>query len=331
MIGILYTKLVFLLVITFVSVNYGLVTRHQLKTVVRYLGEDYYLKDGCPLPDCDDSERGCFKRQIELKKKFNGCYSGSAGKEMGCIDIGRGIQIPVFAKYCSKLCYYDGDVAKQSEIIYCPHNGTRHDEVDRIVQREMLRKNPTTTTTTERTIENPDRTIGLSTLIVPDRNNQVDSRNQVFGLRPVSFGRFDRPQRRRTTSARPSFINHSNRTPRGQNTQLDKTIHELIQEGFFDSPNNFPRVTEKSTERPSLLQTSTSIPFTTPSLSTKAIENVNVEDVIEENKDTKVSDEHNNKIQAPPIADASLLLQLNEPEEGSADWSLKTASTVSSQ
>jgi hypothetical protein len=74
MIGIFHTKSVFLLLITFVSVNYGLLTRHQLNTVVRYLGEDYYLKDGCPLPDCDDTERGCFKRQIELKKKFNGCY-----------------------------------------------------------------------------------------------------------------------------------------------------------------------------------------------------------------------------------------------------------------
>ena len=57
-----------------VSVNYGLVTRHQLNTVVHYLGEDYYLKDGCPLPDCDDTEPACFKQQIELKKKFNGCY-----------------------------------------------------------------------------------------------------------------------------------------------------------------------------------------------------------------------------------------------------------------
>ena len=65
---------IFLLLITFVSTNYGLLTKHQLNTVVRYLGEDYYLKDGCPLPDCDDRERGCFKRQIELKKKFNGRY-----------------------------------------------------------------------------------------------------------------------------------------------------------------------------------------------------------------------------------------------------------------
>ena len=250
---------------------------------------------------------------------------------MGCIDIGRGIQIPVFAKYCSKLCYYDGDETRQSEIIYCPHNGSRHDEVDRIVQREILRKNPTTTTTTERTIENPDRTLGLSTLKVPDNDNQVDTRNPVFGLRPVSFGRFDRPQRRRTTTARPNLFNPSNRSPRRQNTQLDKTIHELIQEGFFDSANNFPQATEKSTERLVILQTSTSLSFTTPSLATKAIENTNVEDDTKRNIETNESDENDSETQGPPIADASLLLELDEPQEGSADWSLKTESTVSSQ
>ena len=55
MICIFPTKYVFLVVITlFVSINYGLRTRHQLNTVVHYLGEDYYLKDGCPDPDCDD-------------------------------------------------------------------------------------------------------------------------------------------------------------------------------------------------------------------------------------------------------------------------------------
>ena len=65
---------VFVYLIALVNISYGLITKHQLNTVVRYLGEDYYLKDGCPMPDCDDRERACFMRQIELKKKFNGCY-----------------------------------------------------------------------------------------------------------------------------------------------------------------------------------------------------------------------------------------------------------------
>ena len=75
MIGTLHVKAIFLLIIfTTENVNYGLVIKHQLNTVVKYQDEDYYLKDGCPLPDCDDREPGCFKSHIELKKKFNGCY-----------------------------------------------------------------------------------------------------------------------------------------------------------------------------------------------------------------------------------------------------------------
>lgn len=322
MIGTFFIKSIFLLLITLVSVSYGLVTRHQLNTVVRYLGEDYYLKDGCPAPDCDERERSCFKRQIDLKKKFNGCYSGKAGKEMGCIDIGRGIKIPVFAKYCSMLCYYDGDEARQREIIYCPLPGTPNNEVDRAFQREQNRKNPTTTTTTERTIENPDMTIGHSTLQAPFNNNQVDSRRRTFGLRPVAFGRFDRPSRRRT-SARPNLFNPSNRAPRRQNTQLEKSIHELVQEGFFDAPNNFEQVQAKTTDSPSILPSSTAIPFTTPSLAAKSIGNKDI------NENSKSEDE--NESQGPPIADASLLLDLNEPQDASGDWSKKTTAKVSSQ
>ena len=41
--------------------------------VVQIRGVTYLLDDGCPLPDCDDSERSCFAQQIEMRKKFNGC------------------------------------------------------------------------------------------------------------------------------------------------------------------------------------------------------------------------------------------------------------------
>ena len=44
-----------------------------LQSVVRVRGVDYLLRDGCPLPDCDDSVNSCFKQQIEMKKKYNGC------------------------------------------------------------------------------------------------------------------------------------------------------------------------------------------------------------------------------------------------------------------
>ena len=280
---------------------------------------------------------------------------------MGCMNIGRGIQIPVFAKYCSKICYYDGDEARQAEISFCPLEGTPNEEVDKAYQKEYNRKNPTTTTTTERIIENPDMTIGLSTLKEPGTgDNELEGRNRVFGLRPVAFGRFDRPQRNKT-SVQSNLFRTSNRSPRRQSTQqfrnlgLEKSIHQLVQEGFFDSPNNFAPVQSKSaqdsfisktTERSSILQQSTISEFTTTSslaiirTSVKVVENKDrnlssaEQNVVNRNKDFSNQIENNNK--NSPIADASLLLNDDEPihmttassnddEPGSADWSLKTS------
>ena len=170
---------------------------------------------------------------------------------MGCIDIGRGVKIPVFAKYCSRLCYYDGDEAKQSEIIYCPHNGTKSDELDRIMQQEMLRKNPSPTTTTERIIKNPDMTLGLSTLVDPGKESDRNFRDDVVAPRPVLFGRFNRPENRNKGSDVKLF-NPSSRSSRRQHTQLDKTVHELVQKGVFDSHHDF--ATKKKVTRPTFIR-----------------------------------------------------------------------------
>ena len=170
---------------------------------------------------------------------------------MGCIDIGRGIKIPVFAKYCSRLCYYDGDEAKQSEIIYCPHNGTKSDELDRIMQQEMLRKNPSPTTTTERIIKNPDMTLGLSTLVDPGKESDRNFKDHVVAPRPVSFGRFNRPDSRNEGSDVKLF-NPSSRSPRRQHIQSDKTVHELVQEGVFDSHSDL--ATKKKVTKPTFFR-----------------------------------------------------------------------------
>jgi len=137
-------------------------------------------------------------------------------------------------------------------------------------------------------------------LIVPEDENEVGGRRRTFNSR----NRFDRPSRRRNT-VRPSLFNPNNRAPRRQDgaTGLEKSIHELVQEGFFDNPNNFASTPVKSSEAPlNEPLSTTSAPFTTPSLSTKPA--------------------------SPPLADASLLL---DSDDGSADWSLKTTSKVTSQ
>ena len=231
---------------------------------------------------------------------------------MGCIHAGR-IVVPVFAKYCSKICYYDGDDAKMEEVIPCPHNGTRNDEVDEIVQREMLRKHPTTTTTTERIIANPDRTIGLSTLL--DDENLLQNREQVFGLRPFAFDRLDRPGRRRTNEGTSVFSN-SNRVPRRQTTQLEKNLHQLIQEGLFSNRKEFSLET-KSREDTSLVQSAKALPLTS-----SVVGNANGGE-----DDVSVSLENGNR--GPPTADASSLIDLNKPEESSTDRHHKAIPIIS--
>ena len=170
---------------------------------------------------------------------------------MGCLDIGRGIKIPVFAKFCSRLCYYDGDEAKQSEIIYCPHNGTKSDELDRIMQQEMLRKNPSPTTTTERIIKNPDMTLGLSTLVDPGKESDRNSRDREVAPRPVSFGRFNRPESRNQGSDVKLF-NPSSTSPSTQHTQSDNTVHDRVQEGVFNSHNDL--ATKKKVTKPTFIR-----------------------------------------------------------------------------
>jgi len=110
-----------------------------LQSVVQIRGVTYLLDDGCPLPDCDDSERSCFAQQIEMRKKFNGCSIGPHGDYMGCITEYLGPSrdeyvIPKFAKYCSALCYYRETPEKMNDIHDCPFNGTRVDAADRFIQ-----------------------------------------------------------------------------------------------------------------------------------------------------------------------------------------------------
>jgi len=116
----------------------------QLQTVVNYLGDHYLLKDGCPLPDCDAELTSCFKRQLEVRKNFNGCLSGDDGEALGCmtdrLPSGAAIILPVMAHYCSRLCYYHGNEEMQQKIHKCPYAGKVHKEVDRLVQHGYVQK-----------------------------------------------------------------------------------------------------------------------------------------------------------------------------------------------
>jgi len=114
----------------------------RLQSVVKIGDTNFLLPDGCPLPDCDDTKRSCFKKQIELKKKFNGCYVGPNRKYMGCITEYLGPDrevyvIPKFAKFCSAICYYNTTPEKMAHIHRCPFNGTIFAEADQHFQSDV--------------------------------------------------------------------------------------------------------------------------------------------------------------------------------------------------
>jgi len=106
-----------------------------LQSVYKVKGVDYLLDDGCPLPECDETKNECFKQQIEMRKKFNGCSIGPHKDRMGCVTeyLGPSRQkfvIPKFAFYCSALCYHREEPEKLAKIHDCPFNGTRINSAD---------------------------------------------------------------------------------------------------------------------------------------------------------------------------------------------------------
>lgn len=249
---------------------------------------------------------------------------------MGCetqhLPSGGKIVFPVFAKYCSKICYHDGDEEKMEQVHYCPANGTRNDEVDQALQKEMNRKHPTTTTTTERIIENPDRTIGLSTLI--DDKNEITERRQGLRRRPVAFGSFNRSSHRQT-SDKSSSLSTTNRPPRRQNSQLDKTLHQFNEEAAlfalalkrFSSRKDSDLTFNGNTDPPAE-PTSTASPITTP---ISALENSEDLRVVRVSSSVSRSEKD-----FPPLADASTLLELSFPDGSSFGRRLKPRPLVSS-
>ena len=49
------------------------------KTIVTYLGTDFILPDGCPLPECDESRpsaaRFCRRDFLNIRQKYDDCLA----------------------------------------------------------------------------------------------------------------------------------------------------------------------------------------------------------------------------------------------------------------
>ena len=43
------------------------------KIIVTYLGTDFILRDGCPIPSCEQSNRYCRKLQLDTQEAYKKC------------------------------------------------------------------------------------------------------------------------------------------------------------------------------------------------------------------------------------------------------------------
>ena len=56
------------------------------KTIVKYLGIDFLLRDGCPLPPCDTKYKACRKLQLDTQTNYKSCLRYTAiAKFVQCI------------------------------------------------------------------------------------------------------------------------------------------------------------------------------------------------------------------------------------------------------
>ena len=46
-----------------------------VRTIVTYLGTDFILPNGCPLPECDENNRFCRRDQLGIKEKYDNCLA----------------------------------------------------------------------------------------------------------------------------------------------------------------------------------------------------------------------------------------------------------------
>ena len=45
------------------------------RSIVTYLGTDFILPNGCPLPECDENNRFCRRDQLGLKERYDSCLA----------------------------------------------------------------------------------------------------------------------------------------------------------------------------------------------------------------------------------------------------------------
>ncbi|TRY64327.1 hypothetical protein TCAL_16630 [Tigriopus californicus] len=101
------------------------------KSVISYQGTDFLLHDGCPEPQCDQSQGECQRTINMVRALYSHCSQSEDGQHVGCVSdlIGpkQTITLPVYASICSAMCY-ESDPKNLERVHRCPTRGFRvHD------------------------------------------------------------------------------------------------------------------------------------------------------------------------------------------------------------
>eukprot|EP00096_Caligus_rogercresseyi_P005169 TRINITY_DN2015_c0_g1_i1.p1 TRINITY_DN2015_c0_g1~~TRINITY_DN2015_c0_g1_i1.p1 ORF type:complete len:146 (+),score=14.14 TRINITY_DN2015_c0_g1_i1:195-632(+) len=120
------------------SFNNGLSDPKGFKSVIKYLGTDFVMPDGCSLPQCSPNLPSCNKFRKEAAAEYNQCLGTQDASIVACLtDIlpnDTNITIPVFSNLCSARCYLRDKPKTIRRIHPCPYNGEKQN-VDPNTQR----------------------------------------------------------------------------------------------------------------------------------------------------------------------------------------------------
>ena len=98
------------------------------KSIISYLGTNYLMPDGCPLPSCDITTSECQRTHSMVRALYSHCLQGEDGQHVGCITDrlgdGSSLTIPVYASVCSAMCY-ESNPNSLTRIKRCPYPGYR--------------------------------------------------------------------------------------------------------------------------------------------------------------------------------------------------------------
>lgn len=113
--------------ILFFFISIGIVESSHEKSIIKYLGTDFLMSDGCPPPNCDTTKADCKRTHSMIRALYSHCLQSEEGQHVGCVTDrmpdGTFLTLPIYATLCSAMCYENAEGLER--VKKCPHPGYR--------------------------------------------------------------------------------------------------------------------------------------------------------------------------------------------------------------